>query len=177
MKTIPPRTSKDRDVEARSSITTSALVVVSQNLLLWSGWDDEGSIGAADSVDFYTRGPQTLMLALTTGQKGFAPTAASWDLGILDSNGHELNGGGYARVNVTFAVGNFLPSGPNSVQNGIAITWPTATAVWSPGSYLGIYSHSDGALLQSAALSPIVTPASGDTVSIPANNLTIQIQI
>jgi hypothetical protein len=38
------------DVEERDNVTASVAVVASQNLLLWSGWDE--GIGAYDSIDF-----------------------------------------------------------------------------------------------------------------------------
>ena len=79
----------------------SANVTASQNLLLWSGWDE--GIGAYDSVDFYTRMPQTLMLAMLTNQDGFAEPAASWDLGLLDKNGLELSGNGYGRGQISIS--------------------------------------------------------------------------
>jgi hypothetical protein len=60
--------SEDTDVDAKAaSITTSATVVVSRNLLLWSGWDE--GIGSYDSVGFFTRAIQSLMLAMINSAK------------------------------------------------------------------------------------------------------------
>jgi hypothetical protein len=112
------------------------------------------------------------MLAHMTARGGFPPTVASWDLGLLDQNGHDL---GAVRVNITFVSGNFIDAGvPNTVENNIPVIWPPLSAGIAAYS-LGIYSHFDGQLLQIAPLaSPPVSAGIGDTITIPRNSMTSQ---
>jgi hypothetical protein len=153
----------------------SANVVVSQNLLLWSGWG--AGVGSYDSVDFYTVVPQTLLIAHLTARGGFPPTQASWDLGLMDVNGNELSGNGYTRTNVNFAAGNWLNTAQNTVANGVAITWNAATAVWAAAYNLGIFDHATGQLLQSSPLASPVTVGSGNALQFGPNQLTLTVPI
>jgi hypothetical protein len=173
----PPRshTHSHRSPEPRSVQAASANVTVSQNLLLWSGWD--AGVGSYDSVDFYTVVPQTLFMAHLTARGGFPPTQASWDLGLLDQTGHELTGNGYGRVNVNFTAGNWAETVAHTVQNMVAIIWSAATAAWQTAYNLGIYDHSSGQLLQSSPLASPVTVGSGNQLQFGPNALSLYVQI
>lgn len=152
-----------------------ASVTVAQNLLLWSTWDS--GIGAYDSVDFYTVVPQSLFVAMVTGNRGFAKPNATWLLGLLDQNGNELTGAGYGRAQVGFALGNWAKTGLMLVQNMVAILWPQASGAWQTASQLAIYDGIEGELLQRSLLQNPVTAGAGDVVQFGQNALTLQVPI
>lgn len=95
-----------------------------------------------------------------------------------DSSFTELSGGSYARVAVTCNSTNW--PGPTSndgtVSNGVAITFPAATADWSTATHFAIFDAStSGNLLFYAALPTPRTVTNGTIASFAVGALTIQI--
>lgn len=112
--------------------------------------------------------PATVYVGLSTT----TPTAAG-------ANVSEPSGGGYARVAVTNNTTDWVPlttqpAAGYSVENGIAITWPTASASWGTVTNFVIYDASTGGnLLEFGALGTAVAIGSGTTASFPVDALTI----
>jgi hypothetical protein len=149
----------------------SATVTVNPVLMAWGSGG--AGIGAYDAIEFYLMYQQTQFRFTVTSRDTYPKTSASWDLALLDQNGNELSGGGYARVNIGFAKGNFIDGGLNTVTNAVAISWSAAGTAYS----IGFYDHTTGKLLQAAPLSSPVSAASGATVQFAPNSLNLYIPI
>jgi hypothetical protein len=159
-----------------ANVAAAANVMVSSLLLTW-GASGTGQ-GAYEVIDFYTVDQQSLWVATISGQGWVNASKASWDLGLLDVNGSELSGNGYARVNVNFAQGTWLKTAPTSVANGAAITYGAATGAWAGVYSLGIYDHANGKLLQAAPMTaPPINVGSGNTLQFSQNALTFNVPI
>mgnify|MGYP001016290781 FL=1 len=109
--------------------------------------------------------PGTLYFALFT--------AAPSDSG----GGTEVTGGSYARVALTNNTTNFpnaTGTSPTSKSNGVAVTFPTASANWGTVVAFGIFDASSGGnLICWADLTANKTVNNGDTASFAASALTI----
>lgn len=88
----------------------------------------------------------------------------------------EVSGGGYARQAISSSTG-FTWDGTNRrIQNASAITFPTATANWGTITAIGIYDASTGGnLLAVINLEQSKTVNSGDSLTIPAGELRIEL--
>lgn len=107
-------------------------------------------------------------------------TAAPSDAG----GGTEVSGGSYARVAVTSGVSTWkstnnttsgVSSGTGGVtRNAAAITFPTPSATWGTVTHFAIYDAATGGnLLFYGSLTISKTINQSDTVSFPADSLTI----
>lgn len=82
---------------------------------------------------------------------------------------NEFSGGGYTRKQVAFSDGT-----SGSISNTGLLTYPTATADWGLITYIGLFDASvDGSLVMYGPLTNPQYIATGDTFSIPINNLTV----
>ena len=112
--------------------------------------------------------PATLYFALYT----VAPTAST--------AGTEATGSGYARVSVTCNTTNWpaISGSSQTIQNGVAITFPTATGNWSSSSNMVAVGILDGSsnLLYFGALTTAKPVLSGDTASFAVAALTVEEQ-
>lgn len=87
---------------------------------------------------------------------------------VLGNDGTEVSGGSYARVAVTNNATNFPNAAAGAKSNGVAITFPQATAAWGAVVGVGIFDASSGGNLQDFAL--LTTPKTvqnGDVFSLP----------
>lgn len=99
---------------------------------------------------------------------------ATWYIGLL-SGGTELTGSGYARVAVTADTTSFPATSTNSITNGIAITFPAASADWLAADEVGLFIASSGGTAKYRGnLDPTVTVRSGQTREFKAGELTIR---
>lgn len=109
--------------------------------------------------------PTTVWIALYT----VTPTAAG--------GGTEATGSGYARASVTCNTTNFPLAASNSIANGAAITFATATGDWSTASSQVAASLMDavtvGNLLWWGALTASKPVLNGDTASFAVGALSI----
>ena len=91
----------------------------------------------------------------------------------------EPSGSGYARVTVannttSWVAAGTQPSTGYEVDNGVAITFPSATGSWGTVTYFGIFDAATaGNLLGFGALTTSQAIASGDTPSFAVGALTI----
>jgi hypothetical protein len=114
-----------------------------------------------------------------------SPTTLAVALGTAcsDASFTELaNTGGYARVSVAANDTNWTGPTTNdgTVANGIAVTFPTATADWNSGSTIGYWALFDSAtygagnLIVCAALTTARAVMNGSTPSFAIGALTVQ---
>ncbi len=86
----------------------------------------------------------------------------------------EVAGGSYARVAVTKNATNFPAAASRAISNGVAITWPTATASWGTVLGVGFYDAATaGTFLGYAALAASKVVNSGDTPQLAVGALSI----
>lgn len=107
--------------------------------------------------------PATRYLALLTT----APTTNTGTSAV------EVTGGAYARVAVTANATNWPAAAARAIANGVAFTWPTATASW--GTVVGIASYSAataGTFLDYFDLTTDKAVASGDTPQVAIGAMT-----
>lgn len=107
--------------------------------------------------------PATRYLALLTT----APTTNTGTSAV------ECTGGSYARVAVTKNATNWPAAAARAIANGVAFTWPTATAAW--GNVKGIASYDTltaGTFLDYFALATAKDVASGDTPQVAIGAMT-----
>lgn len=101
--------------------------------------------------------PATYYFALLT-------TAPSDNVG---TGAIEVSGGAYARVAVTTNATNFPAAASRAISNGVAITWPEATAPWGTVVGVALYdAPTGGTFLGYAALSVSKTVNTGNTPQI-----------
>lgn len=118
------------------------------------------------------------ILDLVVGGQAYTPPASLY-FGLLTvaptdaGGGTEVSGGSYARVAVTNNLTNFPAASSGVKQNASSITWPVATAAWGTAVAVGIYDAASGGnlLFWTTITNKVID--TNDTVSIPANNLTI----
>lgn len=89
---------------------------------------------------------RTQVLDKLLGQTDFTPAATLYVALYTvapteDGGGTEVSGGSYARVAVTNDVTNFPGAVDGAKSNGVAITFPTATALWGDVVAFGLHSH------------------------------------
>lgn len=97
-------------------------------------------------------------------------TAAPSDSG----GGTEVATGSYARVALTNNATNWPAASAGSKSNGVAVTFPAASASWGVVTHFGIFDASTaGNLLGWGALTASKTIDSGDTASFAIGQLTI----
>lgn len=107
----------------------------------------------------YTK-PATVYLALFTA----APTVAG--------GGTEVTGGSYARVAITNDLANWPDMVAGVKSNGLAITFPQATASWGVITHVAIMDALTGGNMQDfAALPAPKTIQNGDTASFAVGQL------
>jgi hypothetical protein len=111
--------------------------------------------------------PGTVDVALSTSAFDTAATGAACD---------EVTGGSYARVTVTNNLTSWpaaAGSNPAVKANGVALTFPTATADW--GTVLAVYliDPGTGAVLYGADLAAAVAVNSGSGFSIPVGQFVL----
>jgi hypothetical protein len=107
--------------------------------------------------------PATRYLALLTT----APTTNTGTSAV------EVAGGAYARVAVTKNATNWPAAAARAIANGVAFTWPTATAGW--GTVVGVASYDAavaGTFLDYFDLAVDKAVASGDTPQLAIDALT-----
>jgi hypothetical protein len=123
------------------------------------------------------------LLGLMFGATAFVPPT-NYYLGLFTvaptstGGGTEVSGGAYARVSHTNNVTTFpAPSGsPALLQNGVAFTFPTATAAWGNVIAFGLFDAATGGNLCAQGLmntSKVV--GIGDTPSFAASSLTLSL--
>lgn len=106
--------------------------------------------------------PATVWVALYT----VAPTSVG--------GGTEVTGGSYARVSVTNNTTNWPNAASGSKSNGVAFTFPTATAGWGTIVAFGIHdTAATDSLVTWGLLGTSVTVASGDSATFGIGSLTI----
>jgi hypothetical protein len=99
---------------------------------------------------------------------------ATWYLG-LRSGGSELSGGSYARVPVTNDTTSFPNVAANIMVNGVAITFPQASADWATADEVALFSASSGGTARyTGLLDTPVTVQSGQTREFAPGDLTIK---
>jgi hypothetical protein len=100
---------------------------------------------------------------------------ATWYVGLL-SGGVELSGGSYARVAVTNDASGFPTVTTNLIVNGVAITFPQATADWAQADEVGLWiASSGGSPKYTDDLDSPVTVRTGQTRSFAAGDLKIKL--
>ncbi len=88
-------------------------------------------------------------------------TTAPDDAGV---GGTEVSGGAYARVAVTNNATNWPAASGGAKSNGVAVTFPQATAAWGTVIAFAIWDAATGGnMLVSAALSASKAVQTGDT--------------
>ncbi len=88
-------------------------------------------------------------------------TTAPDDAGL---NGVEVSGGAYARVAVTNNATNWPAASGGAKSNGVAVTFPQATAAWGTVVAFAVYDAAIGGnMIVSAALSASKSVQTGDT--------------
>ena len=88
--------------------------------------------------------------------------------------GTEVSGGSYARLAITNNATNFPAASGGQKTNGIALTFPAASASWGAVSHWAIMSASSGGLLLFfGAFSAAKTIGDTDQLTIPISQLTI----
>ncbi|MFT3992449.1 MAG: hypothetical protein QM680_13675 [Luteolibacter sp.] len=111
----------------------------------------------------FTR-PATVYVALYTA----TPTDSG--------GGTELSGGGYARATMTNNSTSWPASSSGLKRNGVAITFPTASASWGTVVAFGIFDASSGGnLLVWGELDVAKSVESGDTPSFGISALQFQL--
>jgi len=112
--------------------------------------------------------PATVYFILSSAAYSDAATGAACN---------ELSGGGYARVAVTNNSTNFpdaTGTSPALKTNGVAISWPTATADWPTArSWYAADAPSAGNILHGGDLATEVTVLSGGGHTAPIGALAI----
>lgn len=107
--------------------------------------------------------PTTVYISLHTAD----PTKAG-------SHTSEVSGGSYARVAATF--GAPATNGSYEETKNTLVTFPTATADWGTITHLGIEdAASAGTMLFFGPLTASKTVQNGDTFSLPANNVAVDL--
>lgn len=98
-----------------------------------------------------------------------APTSAG--------GGTEATGGSYGRVAKTNNNTTWTSGGTGAVQNGVTVTFPTASGDWSSGAdltHFGIHDASNAGNLVAWGTLAVAKPVkSGDTISFAAGALTL----
>lgn len=95
-------------------------------------------------------------------------TAAPTDAG----GGTEVSGGSYARVTVANNATNWPAAVGGAKSNGVAITFPQATASWGTVTHFGIFdAASGGNLLRWGSLGTAKAIGNGDTANFPIGDL------
>lgn len=88
--------------------------------------------------------------------------------------GTEVSGGSYARVGMTNNATNFPAASGGAKSNGVAITFPAATAAWGTVVAMGVFdAASGGNLLAWGALTTSKTISNGDTASFPIGDFDV----
>lgn len=88
--------------------------------------------------------------------------------------GTEVAGGSYARVGMTNNATNFPAASGGAKSNGVAITFPAATAAWGTVVAMGVFdAGSGGNLLAWGALTTSKTISNGDTASFPIGDFDV----
>lgn len=96
------------------------------------------------------------------------------DPGKAGSHANEVAGGSYARVAVT--LGAPAANGVYEEEKNSLVTFATATGSWGTITHLGIEDASTaGNMLFFGPLTASKVVGSGDTFSLPANNLTVDL--
>lgn len=112
--------------------------------------------------------PATVYVALSTAAYSDAATGAAMT---------EVSGGAYARVAVTNNATNWpaaTGASPAQKQNGVSITFPTATAAWGTvAAFYIVDAGTGGNVLYGGDLTTAKAIASGDTATFAANSITI----
>ena len=94
-----------------------------------------------------------------------------------DDSGTEVaDANAYARVTVTNNLTNWPSANPK--LNGTVITFPEATGSWGTVTHFAIHdsgTHGGGNLLFYGALTTSKAVTSGDTLSIPVNEISITV--
>lgn len=107
--------------------------------------------------------PTTVYLSLHTADPGKA-----------GSHANEVAGGSYARVAITF--GAPAANAPYEETKNSLISFATATGSWGTVTHVGIEDASTaGNMLFFGPLTASKTVGNGDTFSIPANSLTVDL--
>lgn len=105
-----------------------------------------------------------------TGHYALVTTAPTDNVG---TGAVEVVGGSYARVAFTKNATNFPAAAARAIANGVALTWPTATAAW--GNVVGVIKYdaaTAGVYCGYYALATTKTIASGDTPQIAVGAMT-----
>lgn len=129
---------------------------------------------------------QNKLLNYVLGGTSFSPPATHWvalftsDTGLLTSSvSNEVSGGSYARVSVVANTTNWpaasTVSGVGQIQNGVAFTFPTATANWGTVTAFALIDSSSGSgnILYWGDLTVNKVISSGDTATFAIADITI----
>jgi hypothetical protein len=101
---------------------------------------------------------------------------ATWYV-ALRAAGTELTGGSYARVAVTNNTTNFPTVATNEIVNGVAITFPQATADWTTADEVALYVASSGGTAKYVgSLDNPVTVRTGQTRQFAAGDFKVRLQ-
>jgi hypothetical protein len=107
------------------------------------------------------------------GGTNYSPNG-SWYVG-LRSGGSELSGGSYARVPITNDTTSFPNVAANVMVNGVAITFPQASADWATADEVALFSASSGGTPKyTGVLDTPVTVQSGQTREFAPGDLRIK---
>ena len=101
----------------------------------------------------------------------------SWEVALWQSDpgdaslpvGSEVTGTGYARVAITFSV-------PSSgvTQNSANLVFPVAGGAWTTATHVAVFDNLGNFFLR-GSISPSVTVASGQQLTIPAGNFELTV--
>jgi hypothetical protein len=101
---------------------------------------------------------------------------ATWYV-ALRAAGTELSGGSYARVSVTNDTTSFPNISTNEMVNGVAITFPQATADWTSADEVALYTASSGGTARFVgSLDNPVTVRTGQTRQFAAGDFKVRLQ-
>lgn len=110
----------------------------------------------------------------------FAPPATVYvslhtsNPGKSGSHANEVTGGSYARTAVTFGAPS--TNGSYEESKNTLVTFPTATADWGTVTHIGIEDASAaGNMLFYGPLTASKTVQNGDTFSLPANQIVVDL--
>jgi hypothetical protein len=108
------------------------------------------------------------------GATNYTPPA-TWYVGLLTA-ATELSGGSYARVALTNNTTNFPATATNSITNGVAFSFPQASAGWNQADTVGLFAASSGgAAKYTDSLDVPVTIGTGQTLEFAVGALTIRL--
>jgi len=112
------------------------------------------------------------LLGLVFKGSSYTPSSNLY-LALLGSNGSEISGFGYSRIEITNTFGT--PSN-GVISNDSQITLPLATSDWSTIQFIAIYDQAlGGTQIDVSALTSPITVRAGQTLRFPANSITLSL--